>query len=806
MTKRARRVIIIAVLLPVAVILGLSITVYSLLQLSLPTRDGNEMHVELNEPVEIYFDSMGLPRILAQSDEDGYFAFGYLHASDRLFQMELIRRLSQGRIAELLGEIALKEDIRQRRFGHGRAATRALSQLKERDRHLLQSYADGVNAYLRGCRALPIEFYFLQADFAPWTVYDCLTILRFQTWFSDALGNRDNFFLEAAEAVGADKARRLLPVYPDWAPSTISRTAEVSSIPGNKKENVRKIGLMDLREGFCRSIYSSLFGEGGAPFSLTQSSNGWAISGERSRSGKPILASDPHLDITRLPQFWYFLGIHSVESQTSVIGISTPGLPFIVMGHNGQAAFCFTAAGIDNSDYYIEEVSSSDSSLYRSIEGWKQFEQVEDTIQVSGIDSPVIVTTRFTDNGPIIIENDSLKQLYSLHWAGFDSDLSQAVTSGFALHKVNSFEQFRITVSSLGALNANWIYADSSGNIGYQLGAPVPIRKEGHLNLPLPGWDKDNQWQGYYPPGMIPHEINPTKGWVGNCNNHPQAEGLPYDLQGNFFVDRILRLTELMNSKPVFDVQDIWRFQMDGTDLFLRGWAVLLADLIERIGEPKTAAMLRQWDGHTTLDSRETLLLETFFAQLIRMTFEDQIGEQYRKVRQIWMDQLYNSDDQFWFDNISTEQIETRDSIALKAAASALEICGDDAWGDRHFLTMQHPMAPIPVLGTLLGLKNGPFAWSGTPGTLNASFYKNISDSLFQSFVGPSWRFVIDFADVDNATIVLPAGNSGNPASEHFIDFFPMWRDGERWRVPFSYDAVRERAVSTLTLLPEASD
>ena len=803
-----------------ALVCGFFLIFYSVLNLSLPKTDGSISLQSIENNIEITYDKMGLPQIWAETETDGYFALGYVHASDRLFQMELIRRVAHGRISELLGKAALIHDKRQRLVGHAKMAAVAVGKLNDDDRNRLNAYVKGINEYYKKCAALPIEFYLMQIDFEPWTVSDLVTILSFQSWFSDALMNRDLFFVKTAEKLGVEKAKLLIKDYPGWAPTTIeysnfsNNESIIDKAPEGKIKTITDYKYSENFKSLKQSLYEQLFSNNQTPFTKSVSSNGWAVSPSRTESGKAILASDPHLEITRLPEFWYYVGLHIKKTKTNILGITTPGLPFVVMGHNAQVAFSFTAGGVDITEYYLEKINPEDSNQYLTENGWENFDIETDTIKIAGEKSPVIYDIKKTRHGPIISELDSLDKTYSMRWAGFDVDLERAVQAGFKLHSVNNFEKFRETVTALGALDANWIYADSNGNIGYQLGTPVPIRQKENSNLPLTGWSIKNEWLGFYPIDMTPHVLNPKQGWVGNCNNLSQRSNLSYKIDGNYFPDRILRLNELFNSQDKYNVNHIQKMQMDMTDSFLLRWRDVIANLFDTIGDTKHADRLRKWDGITTQDSRETLLVELFLLQLKKIMFEDELGDLYKQVRFIWMDQIVNSDDLSWYDNIKTDdKIENKNDIMTQALIKTLEILDPNkqmatdseyykhiTWGNWHSLTIQHPMAVVPILNQLLKLKFGPWKWQGTAGTMNASFYKETDNSHFKSFVGPSWRFVIDFSNIDKATMVLPAGNSGNPYSEHFFDFNEMWQKGDRWQVPITYNEVKKRAVSSLVL------
>ena len=820
--RRALKGVLFAV---AGLLVGFCIAGYYLMQRTLPRTEGTVVLNKLQHEVSITFDSLGIPQIWADNQKDAIFALGYQHAADRMFQMDLIRRLSQGRLSEMLGSVTLEADRRQRMIGHARLGRKALENLTETNRELLQAYADGVNSYFVTCGSVPFEYKLLPVDFEPWRVYDCLTVLSFQTWFSDALQNRDRFNLELLNKVTPDQASELVGVYPDWAPSSIPDGYEqsgISPLPEQRwfhadMKTVASDGLSaetnvaSSSTPFQQAVAATLLDGTMPTLSMSAASNSWVLSPDKSASGHAMLASDPHLEIGRLPQFWYAVGMHVEQSSDGVLGITVPGLPFVVMGHNGASAWSFTAGGVDITDYFEEKLSGNDSLSILTTSGVEPLGVIVDTIFSSDA-LPLVFSTKLTSHGPIMIEEDG--RLFSLKWAGYDVDLDAAVTSGFALHHVQSFDQFRSVVTKLGALNANYMYADNAGNIGYQLATPVPIRNEGDGMFPNQGWTvTDNRQQGYLSLDETPHAFNPSQGWLASCNNLPSRS---HDIPGNYAADRILRASQLLTSTDVVSDEDMCAWQLDQRDEYLLRWQPVLAEALEAIDELAPAVEVHKWDGQTSNESSVTPLMVLFLSHLKRLTYQDELGEMHSQVSKLTLDRMYHSDDHRWFDDGSTNDIvETRDEIAQQAARRAVEIIYGSAgdrnllppkqWGEMHTLTMRHPMAVVPILGSLLDLQHGPWSWSGSPGSLNSSFYSTVNDTTFNCIVGPSWRFVIDFADVDAATMALPAGNSGNPMSPHFFDFNQMWRDGERWTVPFSREKVYERAVSTLTLQPEDS-
>ena len=787
MSKKTKQVLFLLSTVVLATIAGGSLYLYFWLKNSVPVRDGAVAVLGINNDIEITFDKMGIPQIWSKTEPDGYFALGYLHASDRLFQMDMARRVSQGRLSELLGKVTLDLDKKQRQVGHNRIARKALPGLDEINRQRLQAYAEGVNAYTKTSGAPPFEYLLLGAAFEEWTVYDCLTLLSFQTWYSDALQNHDQFYLELKETIGAEKAATLCYTYPDWAPVTIPESKKIGQTNPSSEYN------------FVPTYESN----GIESYLMSNSSNGFVVAPRKSTGGHSILASDPHLPINQLPQFWYMVGLHIVENNMNVLGISAPGLPYIVMGHNGRAAWAFTAGGIDVTEFYSEKINPQDTSQYQTPLGWNQFDYVTDTIIVNGLDTPIVLTTRITRHGPVMIEtNDTTVQ--SFRWAGYDSNLNLAASSGFDLHSVKDFSEFQKSVTNLGALNANWMYADINGNIGYQLGTPIPVRPFKSNCNALPGWSDDYEWTGYYALDKTPQSLNPSQGWLANSNNlQTKSPEFPM-LSGSFAADRIIRITELMTQTNEISADDCKRFQFDRTDSYLLRWRRDMARVLVELGHHELSDLINNWDGSTGLDSRETALTMVFLTQLEQLTFEDELGEMYQGIRTIWLDEIFHNESfHFWFDDIKTDTTETIDDISRRAISNAVEIVGQKSWKEFNSLTMRHPMSEVPIIGSLLNLNRGTNPWPGSAGTLNASYIVPKEDTTFQTIVGPSWRMVVDFADVDAASFVIPAGNSGNPMSPHFFDFNQMWQDGRYWSIPISEERVKKNSASVLILQPE---
>ena len=798
-----KRLILILVSILLFVIIFGATWVYLLLNASLPQMEGMIEVSEINSDINVLIDAKGIPQIWTDKERDAWYALGWLHAGDRLFQMDLTRRVAYGRLSELFGELTLGIDRHQRIIGHKIIAENSLPEMQEPFKQYLASYCMGVNQWVEHTNALPFEFYLLGVEFEPWSIQDCLTILSFQTWFSNDLQNADKFFVSLENQAGRENAEDVIAPYPSTAPTTV---------PQNEKLNLFQNGNQSASGiiGWQAYLYQSLFATGKLPFLLTGASNAWVISGEKSQSGQAILASDPHLEISRLPQFWYVVGVHANEGNLNVFGITTPGIPFVTMGHNGNIAWAFTAGGVDVTDEYRERLNPVNKSEYQMGEKFVPFDKRWEYIKVRGRENPDSVLVKTTRHGPVFEENEEQQEVYALKWAGFDQSPSRAIAAGFNLMHATTFKEFQETVTDFAALDANWVYADKEGNIGYQLGTPIPVRRTAVRYTRLPGWDSQFDWQGYHSLEETPHVLNPQRGWLATCNNMPDRSNLNYPIFGNFADDRIQRINALLSSADLVSMTQMKDFQQDLKSLTLLGWKDEVKRIVTKLDQEEWVTFLERWDGETDIDSKETALVETWLALIKQYTFEDDFPDlrkqfinriQYRDRN---FERIYFDNHSKWFDDISTKDIiETREDLALSAMKEAIRIVGNQKWGDIQTLTMAHPMGEIPVVSSLLSLKRGPFPRSGTTGSLNNSSAFVGDRGEFIARGGPSWRFILDFNDINNIQMVIPAGQSGNPISDHFFDFYDLWFKGDYWIVPFERDRVEANSVSTLILKPK---
>lgn len=741
MLRKLGSIVVILIVLTVAAVIGGRLW----LARSVAEYDG-EIATGVQQPVEITFDAKGVPQIWAQTDDDAFFAMGWLHGNERLFQMELVRRLSNGELSELFGAAAFDTDAEQRRLGFGRRAKRDAATLSPRARRVLERYVAGVNAAIEQASVLPPEFVILRTKPRPWTIADCLAISGYQTWFSHQLMDQDRRYQQLIEKLGPAAAALAHAGHP-WSPPTV---------PDAFAEQV--LGATKLR--------------------ATAASNSWAVAPARSQSHAALHASDPHLSVDQAPGLWYLAAIHSAEG-LNVAGVTYAGGPFVVMGHNDDIAFSFTVASVDLIDYY-------DDRALRTI--------ARESIVVKAEARPRVVAVHEGARGVMIDEKTSLK------WAGLDFHGGELLDAGLALQRAKTFDDFRRAVTRFGALDANWIYSDRSGNIGYQLGAPVPIR-DYDTYVRQPASDANTVWRGYRTLDETPHALNPAEGFVASSNNNVVSPNWPYPLPGFYDPYRIPRARALLSQPRKLSRADMLAFQRDDVSGIATRWKALAVAAAKRANLAHETNLLASWDCRMRTDSTAAALFQLWWRELPRAIFEDDLGDDVSAGRGL-VDQALTIDSPL-LDDKRTPHVETREEIAARAMTTASRLAHGDTWGQRSTLLIAHPLARVQLLDKLLHLNRGPFPAPGDAGSLDANFTSyDDANHTFASRVGPSMRFVLDWSDVDAFTLTGALGQSGNPFSPHYDDFLPMMRGGESWTVPFSREKVYGARKSLLRLTP----
>ncbi len=753
----------------------------------LPVTGGGLDVPGLKADLVIHRDRWGVPMIQAGSARDAAFGIGVCHGQDRAFQLEVLLRVARGTVAEMAAA-ALPVDRLSRRIGFHRAALEQLPLIDDDVRDSLEGYADGVNAgRTLGLTSLPHEFWLLGVRPTPWTPADSLAVAKVLSFTLCANWDAELVRLKVLMEDGVEALRALDPTYAEWQP--------VIAPPG------REAGpALDHLAGDIRS-FLDWSGHGGG-------SNNWAISGARTRSGRPILANDPHLD-ARLPSHFYLASMRCPE--WAVAGATVVGGPAVLAGHNGHAAWGLTAGLVDNTDLFWEEI---EGDRVRDGGGWVPCQVREEVIHVKG-GSPVTEHVHITPRGPVIGP-----ALASCHAALSlrATWLEPAKVRGFfALHGVRSFADLREAFRHWPVASQNVAYADASGVIGWQLAGEAPVRRKGHGALPLHGADPEAGWSGRVPFEEMPHLEDPACGWLATANNRPQPEG-----EGPFlgvdFIDgyRIHAIAREMAGKAGWDVASTMALQTDQRAL---AWEELREAVLSAEGGPLARQgqdMLRAWDGVASAGSPAAAVYEVWLAGMIRAAARALAPKSWEWVVGKGLSPLtpYNfgcfrrtahlvrliRDWPAWKGTAGRVLTETVDFLRRRFGTDTRRW----AWGRIRPLVMHHPLSRGGgLMGGILRriFDLGPVPCGGDADVINQAAALPL-DPLAPTDNIAAMRFVADVGAWENCRWVLPAGQSGNPLSSHYGDLLPLWRRGDGVPIAYTDREIAAATVETLRLTP----
>lgn len=724
---------------------------------------GRESLPGLGDSVVVLWDSLAVPSIVAQSDSDAFAALGYLHARDRLWEMDLLRHAAEGRLSELFGRRALPAD-RAFRSREMRAIARArLAETSPLTKRVAAAYTRGVNAWIAtGHR--PPELRLLGHVPEPWSPEQSIEIALLEAWDLHS----DNGEIAHARAVltlGAAKAADLFVAYPDSAPVIVEATTG------------RRIAAREMPE---------------AEPSAT-ASNSWAIGPAHTRSGKPILENDPHLSLSA-PSIWYLAGIHAPGYE--VVGVTIPGLPPVVLGHTADHGWGFTNGMIDDVDY-VQERITPDTARYLTAGGWRPVETRPETIRVKGTD-PVVYLRHRTADGPLVDlgwRPDS-ETAYAMRWTAQTPSDELAALVGMA--RATNLAEFESAIGAFRVPEQNIVYADRGGTIAYDLAGYVPVRKSGDGSSPEQGWTGAGGWTRFLQASELPRAVDPASGFVVTANNRIVGDAFPVPIRADYELPyRAQRIWEMVRRDSGATAAMVAREQVDVENVFLRRIKPIAELAAREGGHADVADRIARWDGAMSADRTEPTLVWSWLRELQALTYDDESPD-YRPSAPLH--QWLFRGTSLWFDDVRTPQHEDLSVIARRAMDSVLARGAPRAWGAVHTHTEAHPLGAIPLLGSLAGFSIGPLPLGGGNHTVNVC-PSNEFVPPFHCTEGPSMRHVVDFGDVDGAGgFILPAGQSGNPRSRHYRDQTERWIKGELWIVPV--DVRRVHATDTLRLTP----
>ena len=769
--KALRTFVVVAVVMGVGIWAALQI----FLRLPVPRYTGKVSLDGVKQVVEVRYDGFGVPHIFAEDEEDLFFAQGYVTARERMFQMDLSRRAGRGELSALLGERTLGADRFLRTAGFYRTAKTEYANTSPRGRKVLEAYARGVNAYVQTTRHKPLEYILLGADIEPWRPEDSVVCGVLVAYLLTRSKEADLVFHELAERLGWEKVKELFPSFPDHAPAVIQR---------GEKPPEPKAPWPDLEEVLMRSLVPEIPG-----------SNWFVFSGERTATGKPLLAGSPDLE-PKIPALFYL--VHLKAGEIDVIGGALPGAPGIhVLGLNGHMAWSTTNGRVDELDFFIEKENPDNPSQYLTKSGYRDYEVLHETIKVktgSGFrEEPLKI--KISRHGPIISGLLPLApQGCSMSWVG--SEPTGLIEACYALNRARDFQEFRKALSLWKTPSLNFCYADSRGNIGYQFAASIPKRRKGEGLIPAPGWSGEYDWEGLVPFHRLPYDYNPTSGYVASFNNMPQRT--PYFISHFFMFERALRFQEILAEKEVFDLADMKRIQYDSVSVVAKRWVPHLLRILQREEEISgLSGLLERWDFSMDRESPAAALFSAFYFRMMENTLADEVGEEIWKehlarpmalyIPDMVLTRIMERNDSPWFDDIRTPQVkETRDDIMIRSVRQAVRELSERlgnrperwTWGRVHTMTFRHPLG-----GKLPFLNLRPIPTQGDGFTINAGAWDNLHPYAMDT--GGCIRMVVDFSDLERSTFMSPPGQSGHFLSPHYDDLARLWADGEQ--IPAHY-------------------
>ncbi|GAB4504990.1 MAG: penicillin acylase family protein [Anaerolineales bacterium] len=775
---------------------------FGVIRPALPQTDGALTLPGLTAPVTVYRDASGIPHIFAENARDLFFAQGFVHAQDRLWAMESARRAAHGTLSEVIGERGLKNDTMMRILGMTESAEADWQTLDAETQAALQAYADGVNAFLAQAGGkLPLEFKILGIQPQPWTPIDSLVFGKLVAW---GLSNNYQDELVIAKLTQTLSWEETLSLLPDYPGPDVIPDANAALLPetiDSMLRTARLISQSDMNVALRTAKFiSPAQSDINAALHPDQGSNAWVVGGSHTASGKPLLAGDPHQALS-MPTLWYEVGLHSADGQYNVVGGSLPGLPGVEIGHNARLAWAVTNARPDVQDLFIETLND-DGTQYLFKGEWQPLTFREEVIQVKG-GAPVTLKVRATHHGPLVSDaTPESPQRLALRWTGLDQGrpLAQAILE---LNRARNWDEFRAALARWQLPGMNFVYADVDGNIGYQMSGAVPVRAKNDLYglLPVSGSDGEHEWLGFVPFEELPSAQNPKGDFFASANNRPAGLDYPHFLSHYYQPPyRVVLISQTIRSLKNATADDFARLQGNWySDLNRQLAQVIAAEAAPQSdAEKAAAALLRDWDGFMTPDSRAAALSELALRNLIRLALDPKLDsasiDSYLTLAgypYMFLQTLLDDPANPWWHGRRAEIL----TAALSRAVSEL---GGQTWGDIHQYTASHPLGSIGPLRPIFN--RGPFPTGGNWNTVNSGAYS--ADKPFAMTLGPAYRIIADPANWDASRSIIPSGQSGQPFSPHYADQIQPWLKVEYHPLPFSLEAVQAAGVTTLTLKP----
>ncbi len=808
-------------LLSAASLAGLSAGTYSLLtHRPQPQKSGTLRLSGLHAAVEVITDTYGVPHIYASNEDDLYFAQGYIHAQERLWQMELNRRIAAGRLSEIFGTVALETDRFCRRLGMHRSAAEEIERLSESSKSALNAYASGVNAFMYGSTdQLPVEFTLLRLKPMPWKIADSIQWAKFMGWTLS--GNWETELIRARliAKLGVERAAQLEAGYDPRHPLIIPPGVAYQGINAGMLEQYQQIKEL--------SGFGML---GGA-------SNNWVVDGTMTATGAPILCNDPHLGQTA-PSIWF--ECHLVAGDLDVIGATFPGSPGVVIGHNRHIAWGVTNAISDTQDLYIEKFNPRNPYEYEYQGHWEKARVVREEIKVRGQAEPVIEEVRITRHGPILTgmpspaNDDSAGELpLAIRWTGLEQ--CNIVNAVQKLNRATNWKEFCDAMRDWDVPPQNFVYADRDGNIGYIMAGAIPIRAQGQALVPSPGWSGEYEWTGMIPFDELPRSYNPQQHFIVTANNRVTDDSYPYYITNEWLngyrAQRIAQLLQERAARGKLTLADMAEIQADQ-------YALPAVEIVPYILQlpadtPLKRAVqeiMQSWDYVLSPESIAAAIYITFLDKLEHIVFDAVLGDDAdllqsylgtgssalalqngyaSRSRPLLIRLLKERDDAWFASSAITNGPRTWQAALTAAFDAAIGELSDKRganilrwqYGALHTMTYNHVLGAIKPLARFFN--RGPFPVGGDVDTINMGAVLPNRPEVVVTV--PSYRQIVNLGNMADSLSGHAPGQSGHPASKHYDDFISMWLHVQHHPMLFERASIEENAEGTLKILPEST-
>ena len=794
--RRLKKILKITIPILGLLVLGLCIFLYSLT----PVYEGEANLKNLSENVDVYYDSYGIPHIYGVSEKDATRALGYVHAQDRLWQMELLRRISAGQLSEIFGEDLVETDKLFLALGIDDYSKETVANLDPNSDYVLltEAYLDGINQFIEE-GPTPVEFYLTGVKKRPFELKDVYNTIGY-IGFSFAMAHKtDPFLTTIKDKLGAAYLQ-------DLSIETIPTSTYIKNY--NPLKDTLQLGLSSKLASALKDL----------PLPMFEGSNSWVISPEKTKNGNVILANDPHIGFSQ-PSVWY--EAHISTPTYKKYGYHLAGVPFPLLAHSRQLAYGLTMFENDDVDFYFEETNPQDSTLYRTENGWEKYTYKEKIIKVKGEDD-VKFTVKSTRHGAVVnnvTASVTEEKPVTISWI-YTKVENKLLSALYGMSHSETMNTFKRHLEDIHAPGLNIMYGDAEGNVAWWATAKLyKMPDSTNTKLILDGASGKQERGEFLDFSENPHAENPPWNYVYSANNQPDT------VNGLFFPgyylpeNRAKRIVELLKPKNDWDKEAVSKIITDVTSAVDPSLATSMAKDLDITNLDKSYIKLlddlSKWEGEATVNSVESSVYQRWVFYMLKNTFKDELGDELftqllsTHFHKRLIAPLVNNTASIWWDNVATEKVETSKDILQisfeQAVASLEKQFGKDistwTWGKIHTLEHEHPIGKVETLRKYFNV--GPFPINGTKEVINNMSFTYDETGEYKVTSGPSTRRVIDFSDIENSISILPTGQSGNPFSSHYNDQAKMYNKGEFRKMMMNKEEIISTKKSLLIFKPE---